>query len=188
MAKHATHSCKRTTLYWAALAGLDLDSRRLLGNHTVKADGSWLAYSVEAMRAPVNKLFAVYAKVDGGELPGDVEVATPVVGEVEAVESSVASGSSGTDTSGEEDKELSSFIAEEQPVDEVGPDVEVELYRHCKYGTHHLRRKRELTDRARFVCGRPLSDSFSHLAGWPAVEVLRCATCFSSSLASGWGL
>ena len=107
-----------------------------------------------------------------------------MVGEVEAVESSVGSESSGTDTSGEEDRELSSLIAEEQPVDEVGPDVEVELYRHCKYGTHQLRRKRDATDLARFVCGRPLSDSFSPLAGWPAVVVPHCATCFSSSLSS----
>ena len=189
VAKFATHSCKRTTLYWAALAGMDLDTRRLLGNHTVKADGSWLAYSVEAMRAPVNKIFAVYAKVDSGELFGEVEVADrPLVGEVEAVESSVGSLSSGTDTSGEGDKELAALVAGDQLAEEEVPDVEVELYRHSKYGTYHLRKKRDSTDQVRLVCGRLLSESFSPLAGWPSTVVPRCATCFSSSLASRLGL
>eukprot|EP00971_Amphidinium_carterae_P069735 1379849-Amphidinium_carterae.2 len=33
----ATHSCKRTLLHWAAVAGEDLDTRRLLGHHTVQS-------------------------------------------------------------------------------------------------------------------------------------------------------
>ena len=189
VAKYASHNCKWTQLYWAILSNLDLDTRRLLGNHTVKADGSWLAYSVEAMRALVNKLVAVYAKVDSGELLEDQVVLDEPsgVGRKEA-ESGDGSGSSYTDASGEDEKELAAIIAEDAPSEESPPNVELELYRHRKYGTHNLRKIRDLTDQARFVCGRPLSDSFSALAGWPSPVVRHCAACYLSGVASRLGL
>eukprot|EP00971_Amphidinium_carterae_P323622 6431213-Amphidinium_carterae.1 len=65
---YGTHSCKRTLLYWAALDGLPLDVRRLLGGHVLKSDGSWLAYSVEGMSAPLRELKKVIQKDTEGKL------------------------------------------------------------------------------------------------------------------------
>eukprot|EP00971_Amphidinium_carterae_P228622 4534777-Amphidinium_carterae.1 len=59
---YGTHSCKRTLLHWAALDGLPLDVRRLLGGHVLKSDGSLLAYSVEGMSAPLERAQEVGAK------------------------------------------------------------------------------------------------------------------------------
>eukprot|EP00971_Amphidinium_carterae_P002840 55789-Amphidinium_carterae.1 len=45
---------------------VDLDTRvtrRLLGNHVLKRDGSWLAYSEEALSAPLSTLRTVIAKM-----------------------------------------------------------------------------------------------------------------------------
>eukprot|EP00971_Amphidinium_carterae_P148876 2951458-Amphidinium_carterae.1 len=71
-ASFGTHSCKRTLLYWATAAGLELDVRRLLGGHVLRSDGSWLAYSVEGMMAPMRQLTSVIQKVAGGEVVVDI--------------------------------------------------------------------------------------------------------------------
>eukprot|EP00971_Amphidinium_carterae_P339614 6477514-Amphidinium_carterae.1 len=78
---YGTHSCKRTTLHWAARANLSLDSRRLLGNHVVKSDGSWLAYSVDGLSGPIKELKTVLNMVGerklavvGQEQTGHVEM------------------------------------------------------------------------------------------------------------------
>ena len=68
VSSYSTHSCKRTTLYWAAIDGLSLDTRRLLGGHVLRSDGSWLAYSVEALAAPLRELGNTIEKVKTGKL------------------------------------------------------------------------------------------------------------------------
>ena len=63
-----THSCKRTGMHWLAAAGVDLDTRRLLGHHVLRSDGSWLAYSHDAMQVPLTKFADVVEKVFASEL------------------------------------------------------------------------------------------------------------------------
>ena len=51
-----THSLKATLLSWLAKAGLDHESRRLLGGHVSKVDGSMMAYSRDGLAGPLLKL------------------------------------------------------------------------------------------------------------------------------------
>eukprot|EP00971_Amphidinium_carterae_P057968 1146499-Amphidinium_carterae.1 len=59
LSRYGSHSCKRTTLHWLAAAGASIEDRRLLGHHVLRSDGSWLAYSHDALQAPMVK----YTKV-----------------------------------------------------------------------------------------------------------------------------
>eukprot|EP00971_Amphidinium_carterae_P051668 1016921-Amphidinium_carterae.1 len=65
---YSSHSCKRTLLHWAAADGMSLDDRRLLGNHVLKTDGSWLAYSHDGLAGPVANMKRAIRKVASGEL------------------------------------------------------------------------------------------------------------------------
>eukprot|EP00971_Amphidinium_carterae_P234213 4647548-Amphidinium_carterae.1 len=102
----ATHSCKRTLLHWAAVAGEDLDTRRLLGHHTVQADGAWLAYSAEALHGPMKRLAVVMHQVRRNQLPVMFRM-QPEAEVPESTHETIASKASGTDTLSDSDQSSS---------------------------------------------------------------------------------
>eukprot|EP00971_Amphidinium_carterae_P071957 1422880-Amphidinium_carterae.1 len=61
-------------MYWLRLAGVDLDTRRLRGNHVVKSDASWMAYSGDALVGPLKVIKFNIAEVAAGKVsvPGYV--------------------------------------------------------------------------------------------------------------------
>lgn len=61
-----THSLKTTLLSWAAKAGLDHETRRTLGGHISKADGSMMAYSRDGIAGPLLKLEMLVSQVRSG--------------------------------------------------------------------------------------------------------------------------
>ena len=186
----ATHSGKRTLLHWAAVAGLSVDVRRLLGHHVVKTDASWLTYSADAMSAPVRELINVIKQVAKGELAvkyaltvdSQPELNKPfaeykaTAGEVRCDSESSSSESSDA-SSGEETKELLS-LTESGGVDMTEyrhEGEQFELYRHVKYGTFHWRARGALE--VKFLCGRRPSEMYVAVENDPSNIDPACATC-----------
>lgn len=66
-----THSLKATLLSWCAKAGVDLQSRRLLGNHISKQDVSVLCYSRDSLSAPMRLMQEVVIMVRQGKFHPD---------------------------------------------------------------------------------------------------------------------
>ena len=174
LSTYSTHSCKRTLLYWAALDGLSLDSRRLLGGHVVKSDGSWLAYSVEALAGPLKELASTLSRF-GKEV--DEPKAGQVVEDDPSSSTSESEVSSGADTK----KMVSSVASISSKAETAGPLVldGYETYRHHKYGTVHLRMVGATTLRPQFLCGRKTEGPYSQTDKDSHHMRPRCATCFA---------
>ena len=173
VATYSTHSCKRTMLFWAAVDGLSLDNRRLLGGHVLRSDGSWLAYSVEALAAPLRELSKTVGKVKNGSL----------LKMVENQEGQSESSSSSTDlSSGAETKQMLSAVASVSSSSKHGAEQDLtgfELYRHHKYGTVHLRQVGATTLHAQFLCGRKLGPAYS-ACGHNADDLFpKCSVCYA---------
>ena len=196
---YATQSGKRTCMYWLALSGAPLDERRLLGHHVVRTDASWLAYSVEALTPLVAKLQEVIDKVATGDLkpkmsmlPGqDADEETQDADGRDEDKESDSSASGSEDSSEQGTAELASAIADlndaaSRAEEEVNLDPEVEVYRHARYGTQHLRLKRETSLEPRLKCGRKLGPSFVLVEGDHPSLTQRCAVCFAGA-SSGSG-
>eukprot|EP00971_Amphidinium_carterae_P341696 6480643-Amphidinium_carterae.1 len=71
LSRYGSHSCKRTTLHWLAAAGASIEDRRLLGHHVLRSDGSWLAYSRDALQTPMVKYTKTVERVMSGSLRVD---------------------------------------------------------------------------------------------------------------------
>eukprot|EP00971_Amphidinium_carterae_P352540 6492644-Amphidinium_carterae.1 len=137
----SSHSCKRTLLHWAAADGLSLDDRRLLGNHVLRSDGSWIAYSVDGLRGPIVSVSRTIQKVSQGELEVTGERIQPRK-EERLDESSEDSAEVGDEqSSGEETKELAQLVPQQVDAEEVALQ-DFDIYQHNKYNTFHLRRRR----------------------------------------------
>jgi len=66
-----THSAKATLLSWLAKAGVDLDTRRMLGYHAAPKDKSVIEYSRDAMAQPLREAGKVLMMIRRGEFRPD---------------------------------------------------------------------------------------------------------------------
>ena len=178
----ATHSCKATLLSWCSKAGVDHDSRRLLGYHTASSDKSLLVYSRDAMAQPLRALAGVISKVISGEFDPDTtrsgmfSSAAPSSGDDQ---SSAASSSCGSDD--EDDKDV---FEEERAVEDVagkwqpaepGSSDDAAFVRHCTSRCIH-----RLMDEGgtHLACGRAMSARYELQAERPRFFHPLCGTCF----------
>eukprot|EP00971_Amphidinium_carterae_P147591 2925024-Amphidinium_carterae.1 len=175
----SSHSCKRTLLHWAAADGLPLDDRRLLGNHVLRSDGSWIAFSIDGLRGPVASLAKTIGKVGRGELVvsgAQIKPKEPSRAEESSTESSE---SLGEPSSGEETKELARMLPEPEDVGNADAFGDYEIYRHGKYNTFHLRRRKTQQLELRLLCGRVINTNYIEQSGIPTIP--RCSTCFAQA-------
>ena len=179
--KFSSHSCKRTLLSWAAKAGLDLDTRRLLGHHVIKSDGSWLAYSHDALAHPVNELIKVISNetVDQKKDETPNQVGRDETPDVDLDITSSCSSSDGA-SSGTETKQLSDVISRVgDPSDEPDPEL-YEIIRHSKYGTLHLRARLSIESGDRLLCGRLVGSTYAVARTGFAGGMAKCMVCVAS--------
>ena len=113
----ATHSCKATLLSWCSKAGVDHDSRRLLGYHTASSDKSLLVYSRDAMAQPLRALVAVIEKVVAGTFNPDTTRSGMFASQADGFDDGPASPASSS--CGSEDEDDKDLFEEEEAVEAV---------------------------------------------------------------------
>ena len=190
---HGTHSCKRTTLHWIAVAGFNLDERRLLGHHVIRSDGSWMAYSRDALTVPMERLRRVVRdvmsgalKVYGSEEASDEPVRAGVGQQPEQPTSpspSLSESSSGCSTSDTDDSTKGLDMRTLQLMNAMGTeevqegDGDYEPWVHKKTGTVHVRPRRAARDKDTFLCGRLVGDRYDPAGAWSLIP--KCHVCFA---------
>ena len=181
----ATHSCKATLLSWCSKAGVDHDSRRLLGYHTASSDKSLLVYSLDAMAQPLRALVAVIEKVVAGTFNPDTTRSGMFASQADG--SDDGPGSPASSSCGSEDEDDKDLFQEEEAVEAVAgkwqppePDSteEVSYVRHLTSRCIH-----RLMDEGgtHLACGRAMSARYELQSDRPRFFHPLCGTCFKDS-------
>ena len=167
------HSLKSTTLSWLAKAGIDRDTRRVLGYHIKADERSMEAYSRDSMAGPLRTLAAVIADIAAGRFRPDVTRSGQVVARpASAVASSTSCsrqaspsslGSSSVD-------ERAHLVATDEEI--VCDDGEEKLVRNDRTKHFHM-----LVGTNKLACGRPAPVSMSYHDELP-FGALMCTRCF----------
>ena len=180
----ATHSCKATLLSWCSKAGVDHDSRRLLGYHTASSDKSLLVYSRDAMAQPLRALVGIIEKVVAGSFNLDT-TRSGMFASAGAVDDGCASSASSS--CGSEDEDDKDLIEEERVVEDVAgkwqppeheASDEVVFVRHLSSRCIH-----KLLDEAgtHLSCGRAMSARYEVQPDRPKFFHPLCGTCFKDA-------
>ena len=181
----ATHSCKATLLSWCSKAGVDHDSRRLLGYHTASSDKSLLVYSRDAMAQPLRALVAVIEKVVAGTFNPDTTRSGMFASQADGFDDGPASPASSS--CGSEDEDDKDLFEEEEAVEAVAgkwqpaePDSmeKVSYVRHLTSRCIH-----RLMDEGgtHLACGRAMSARYELQSDRPRFFHPLCGTCFKDS-------
>ena len=168
------HSLKSTALSWLAKAGIDRDTRRVLGYHIKADERSMEAYSRDSMAGPLRQLARVIADIAAGRLLPDVTrsgqfVTPPTPDGGSSTNTSRAASPASPELSS--DSERSSLAeASEEDAEET---MEAEKFvKNARTSTFHV-----LLDSKKMACGRYVPLHFSCHEELPD-DARLCARCF----------
>ena len=188
--KYGTHSCKATTLSWAAKAGMDRVTRATLGYHSKGRDGTELVYGRDNVAGPLRLLEELIGKIACKSFLPDASRSgyfAKAVTEEHAHEGEHAEDEQDVSSSEDSvDEERPDHEHEEAAVGEVVGELELPLEGYYDFSSEMLFRHsvsrviHRVEDEAgdRFACGRFGSDAYIQLPNMPECLYPLCRQCF----------
>ena len=190
--EHTTvHALKATPLSWCAKAGLDQQTRLLLGHH-VTGKGSADVYARDVLAAPLRQFDMILQQIRNGSLRPDAS-RSGMVGERTCQEpkesflpepegddtQSIASSSTSTSSSEESEEENEDHLDLALPLDPVAEaknwDPDFDMFQHRKSQIVHLRAVG--SNQPSFNCGIKISSDFDSVSEVNFLLFRKCKRC-----------